>query len=261
MNTKAKRMISFMTVICILAAFLTGCGSEEVAQATQKESQAVQENPQEMSQQRPEEMPEMQSVEISEEDIAELVQAGLDAVAEESALWSITEIADTEVLMQLMQFEGGNGRPEGEAFEGDPPENMTPQDGEPGERPDGEMPEGTRQQWDGENPPENREGSFPEGEKPENGQAPGGDRQPGNRGGGIPALAIVIANGSGTAVAAEDVLAGIEAAVDGLGYQAMSMEVTEDQIARLEIPEGFTANRIILIGAQMSEMERREVVD
>jgi len=257
MKTKAKRMISLMTVMCILSASLAGCGSEGVSGPVQTQTQTAQENPQEMAQQ-PMEMPEMQAVEISDEDVATLVQAGLDAVAEESELWSISEITDMEVLMQLMQNQsGGRERPEGGNFDGERPENMTPPDGEFGERPAGEMPDGTMPEWDGENPPE---GMFPEGEMPEGGQGrgEGGGRQPGNRGGGMPGLAIVIANTEGAAVAMEDVLAEIEAAAETLGHSTMSMEITEEQTELLEIPEGYTDSRIVLLNAQMPEMEAGE---
>lgn len=256
MNTRAKRMISMMTVICVLSALLAGCGGEEVMEVVQTETQAVQENPREMPQQ-PMEMPEMQAVEISEEDAAALVQAGIDAVAEESDLWSITEIADTEVLMELMQGQGGRERPDGESFDGEMPEDMTPPDGDFEQRPDGEVPDGTMPEWDGENPPE---GTFPEGKMPEGGQGrgEGGGRQPGNRGGGMPSLAIVIANTEGAAVAVEDVLAAIEAAAETLGYSTMSMEITEEQTELLEIPEGYIGSRIVLINAQLPEMETWE---
>lgn len=245
MKTKAKRMISLMTVMCILSASLAGCGSEGVSKPVQTQTQTAQENPQEMAQQ-PMEMPEMQAVEISDEDVATLVQAGLDAVAEESELWSITEMADSEALMQLMQGQGGRERPEGENFVGNPP------NGEFGERPSGEMPDGTMPEWDGENPPE---GTFPEGDMPEGGQGRGeGGGKPGNRG-GMPGLAIVIANAEGAVVAVEDILTAIEAAAETLGYSTMSMEITEEQTELLEIPEGYIGSRIVLINAQMPEME------
>ena len=239
MNTIAKRMISLMTVIGILSALLAGCGGEEVVEVVQTETQIIQEDSQEVPQE-PMELPEMKIVEIGDEDAAALVQAGLDTVVEESELWSITEITDTEALMELMQGQGGGEHPEGETFVGEPPENMTLPDGEFGELP--EMPE-----WDGENPPENMEGKFLEG-----------GRQPDNRGGGMPGLAIVIANAEGTVVPMEDVLTAIEAAAETLGYSTMSMEITEEQTALLEIPDGYTGSRIVLINAQMPEMETWE---
>lgn len=255
MNSKAKRIISLITVIFTLSALLTGCGGEEGSKSTQTQTQTAQENPQEMAQQ-PMEMPEMQAVEISDEDVATLVQAGLDAVAEESELWSISEITDMEVLMQLMQNQSGDReRPEGGNFDGERPENMTPPDGEFGERPSGEMPDGTMPEWDGENPPE---GTFPEGDMPEGGQGRGeGGGKPGNRG-GMPGLAIVIANAEGAVIVVEDILAEIEAAAETLGYSTMSMEITEEQTELLEIPGGYTGSRIVMINAQMPEMEAGE---
>ena len=84
---KAKRMISLMTVMCILAALLMGCSGGETETVAQAEPQTVVQNaPQEKPQQEPADMPEMQNVEIGEETIAALVQAGLEAVAEESEL-------------------------------------------------------------------------------------------------------------------------------------------------------------------------------
>ena len=183
------------------------------------------------------EAPEMASIqmEIPEEDVEALLQAGLDAVAEESELWSISEITDMDVLMQLMQNQsGGRERPEGGNFDEERPENMTHPDGEFAERPDGEMPEGGQ------------------------GRGEGGGRQPGNRGGGMSGLTIVIANTEGAAVAVEDVLAAIEAAAETLGYSTMSMEITEEQTELLEIPEGYIGSRIVLINAQLPEMETWE---
>ena len=95
------------------------------------------------------------------------------------------------------------------------------------------------------------EGTFPEGEKPKAG------RQPGNRG-GMPGMAIVIANAEGAAVSVEDVLAAIEAIAETLGYSTMSLEITEEQTDLLEIPEGYIGSRIVLINAQMPEMETWE---
>lgn len=258
MKNMIKKMISMAAIFCLLAASLTGCGSETITEVAQTDASSQQEISQ-VTPQNPQqsdgamEAPEMASIqmEIPEEDVEALLQAGLDAVAEESELWSISEITDMEVLMQLMQNQSGDReRPEGGNFDGERPENMTPPDGEFGERPDGELPE--MPEWNGENPPENMEGTFPEGEKPE------GGRQPGNRGGGMPSLAIVIANTEGAAVAVEDVLAEIEAAAETLGCSTMSMEITEEQTELLEIPEGYTGSRIVLINAQLPEMEAGE---
>ena len=261
MKNMIKKMISMAATFCLLAASLAGCGSKTVTEANQTAAPSQQENGQ-----NPQhgdgamEAPEMASIqmEIPEEDVEALLQAGLDAVAEESELWTISEITDMEVLMQLMQNQSGDReRPEGGNFDGERPENMTPPDGEFAERPDGGMPDGTMPEWDGENPPE---GTLPDGEMPEGGQGrgEGGGRQPGNRGGGMPSLAIVIANTEGAAVAMEDVLAEIEAAAETLGYSTMSMEITEEQTELLEIPEGYTGSRIVLLNAQMPEMEAGE---
>ena len=265
MKNMIKKMISLAAILCLLAASLAGCGSKTVTEATQTAAPSQQEIQQENGQ-NPQhgdgamEAPEMASIqmEIPEEDVKALRQAGLDAVAEESELWSISEITDMEVLMQLMQNQsGGRERPEGGNFDGERPENMTPPDGEFAERPDGGMPDGTMPEWDGENPPE---GTLPDGEMPEGGQGrgEGGGRQPGNRGGGMPGLAIVIANAEGASVSVEDVLAEIEAAAETLGYSTMSMEITEEQTALLEIPDGYIGSRIVLINAQMPEMETWE---
>lgn len=258
MKNMIKKMISLAAILCLLAASLAGCGSETITEVAQTDASSQQEISQ-VTPQNPQqsdgamEAPEMASIqmEIPEEDVEALLQAGLDAVAEESELWSISEITDMDVLMQLMQNQsGGRERPEGGNFDGERPENMTPPDGDFSERPDGELPE--MPEWNGENPPENMEGTFPEGEKPE------GGRQPGNRGGGMPSLAIVIANTEGAAVAVEDVLAAIEAAAETPGYSTMSMEITEEQTELLEIPEGYTGSRIVLINAQLPEMEAGE---
>ena len=240
MNKKAKRMISLITTVGILSALLAGCGGEEVIEVIQTETQTAQEMPNGML------PPEMQA---DEADVIQMVEAALNVVVEEDSLWHIEEIADTEVLMELVQGQGGGERPGGEAFPSELPENMTPPDGDFSERPDGELPE--MPEWNGENPPENMEGTFPEGEKPKAG------RQPGNRG-GMPGMAIVIAKAKGAAVSVEDVLAAIEAIAETLGYSTMSLEITEEQTDLLEIPEGYTGSRIVLINAQMTEMETWE---
>lgn len=245
MNTKTKRVFSLMIVMCILSASLAGCSSEEVTEAVQTETQSAQEMPNGML------SPQMQA---DEADVIQMVEAALNVVVEEESLWHIEKIADTEALMELMQSQGGRERPESENFADEDTENLTPPDGDFGQRPDGEVPGGTMPEWDGENPPE---GTFPEGEKPDGGQSrgEGGGRQPGNRGGGMPSLAIVIANAEGAVIVVEDILAEIEAAAETLGYSTMSMEITEEQTALLEIPDGYTGSRIVLISAQMPEME------
>ena len=238
MNKKAKRMFSLLTAVGILSALLAGCGGEEVIEVIQTETQTAREMPNGMS------PPQMQA---DEADVIQMVEAALNVVVEEESLWHIEKIADTEALMELVQGQSGGERPDEEAFPGELPEDMTPPDGDFSERPDADLPE--MPEWNGENPPKNMEGTFPEGEKPE------GGRQPGNRGGGMPGLAIVIANAEGAAVSVEDVLASIEAMAETLGYSTMSMEITEEQTALLEIPEGYTGSRIVLINAQMPEME------
>lgn len=247
MKRNAKTLISMITASVLLAASLCGCSGSEVAEATQTIT-SVQENPAQDTNQtapaeRPEgmEAPEMQIVEISEEDVAALVQAGLDAVTEESDQWSIYALTDEEVLMELKQNWGGREKPE-EGMSGD----RKPPEGEAGEIPDGTMPE-----WDGENPPEDMEGAFPEGDMPENGEFPneGGGRQPGNRGGGMGSAMIVISSTETAQINAEDIVAAIQETAEAHGYSAFSMEVTEEQVAVIDTEEGYTPNLIVTISA------------
>ena len=51
---------------------------------------------------------------------------------------------------------------------------------------------------------------------------------------------------------------GQQAVAETLGNSTMSMEITEEQTDLLEIPEGYTGSRIVLINAQMPEMETGE---
>ena len=150
MNKKAKRMLSLLTAVGILSALLAGCGGEEVIEVIQTETQTAQEMPNGML------PPEMQA---DEADVIQMVEAALNVVVEEDSLWHIEEIADTEVLMELVQGQGGGERPGGEAFPGELPENMTPPDGDLSERPDGELPE--MPEWNGENPPRKYGRNFP----------------------------------------------------------------------------------------------------
>lgn len=240
MKYAMQKWISVITIPCLLAAVLTGCGSKAVTEVTQLPLSSQQGIPNGAI-----EAP--QPADIPEEDVQTLIQAGLDVAAEESDLWEISEITDIEVIMQLMQGQSGRREhQEGENFVG---ERTEMPDGENRERPDGTMP-----QLDGRN---QEEGTFQEGDIPKNGQNRGeaDGRQHGNRGGGMPALAIVIANEKGTAVAADDVLAEIAAAAETLGYSTMNMEIKEEQAALLEISEGYTGNGIVLISVQMPQMD------
>ena len=261
MKTKLKTFVSMIAILCILAAFLSGCGSTQIAEASESATDSQQEKRQEQSQDQKDnkklDAPEMEKMEIPEEDIAALLQTGMDAAAEESDLWTISEIADAEVLMQLTQSGVDKEHSVGEGR--DTPEDMTPPDGEGGQRPDGEMPEGTMPQWDGENPPE---GTFPEGEIPEGGQGrgEGGGRPSGNRGGGMASLAIVISGTENTTLEAEDIFTQIQLAAEGLGYEASSMELTEEQQSVIEVPDGYSVKMVILINTQMPEMETGEAV-
>ena len=69
------------SVFCLLAASLTGCGSETVTEIAQTDALSQQEIPNRVM-----EAPEMtpDQVEVPEEDVQELIQAGLNAVMEES---------------------------------------------------------------------------------------------------------------------------------------------------------------------------------
>lgn len=261
MKTKMKTFISMITILCLLAAFLSGCGSTQITEASETTSASQQENRPDQSQDqkddRKTDAPEMEKMEIPEEDIAALLQAGMDAVAEESDLWIISEITDTEILMQLTQSRGDKKRPEGES--GEAPENMTPPDGEEGQRPDGEMPEGTMPEHGSETPHENMDGTFSEGEMGEgsHGRGEGGGKQPENRSSGMAALAIVISNSEGTEIAAEDIFAEIEETATELGYNASRMSVSEDQSELLDIAQGYTPKEIVIIRAENMSREKQ----
>ena len=260
MNKALRRYISIIAILCLLAASLTGCGTSQVTEISVSATDSKQENNEEQGENRkhgdkPMEMPEMAVAEILEEDIKTLLQAGMEATAEESDLWAISEITDMEVLMQLMQGHGGRERPESENFDGEHPENMTPPDGE---RTVGEMPEGTMPEWDGENPPE---GTFPEGEMPEGGQDRGeGGRQPGNRGGGMAGVALVVSSTEDAVVSKEDILSQIQLAAEELGLKVSSMELTEEQQSVIEVPDGHSVKMVVLISAQIREMNAGEAV-
>lgn len=264
MKTKMKTFVSVIVILCLLAAFLSGCGSTQIAEASGSATASQQENRQEQSQNQKDnkkmDAPEMEKIEIPEEDIAALLQAGMNAVAEESDLWTISEITDAEVLMQLTQSRGGKERSEGEGREA--PEDMTPPDREGEQLPDGEMPEGAMPERSGENRPENMEGSFPDGEKPEGGQGRGeaGGRQHGGRGSGMSGLAIVISGTEDATLSTEDIFTQIQLAAEELGYQASSMELTEEQQSVIEVPDGYSVKMVILINTQMPEMEAGEAV-
>lgn len=264
MKTKMKTFVSMIAILCLLAAFLSGCGSTQIAEASGSATASQQEDRQEQSQgqkhDKKMDAPEIEKIEIPEEDIVALLQAGMDAVAEESNLWTISEIKDAEALMQLTQSRGGKERSEGEGR--DAPEDMTPPDGEGGQRPDGEIPEGTMPERSGENRTENMDGSFPDGEKPEGGQGrgEGGGRQSGNRGGGMSGLAIVISGTEDATLSTEDIFTQIQLTAEELGYQASSMELTEEQQSVIEVPDGYSVKIVVLIDTHMSEMETGEAV-
>ena len=249
-----KKYIAMTTVMFLLAASLLGCGSTAVAEVTPSNSVSQQEIPQEQPQkpQGSEQASEREAVEIPEEDIQKLLQAGQDAAADERDLWSVYEITDTEVLMQLVQSDSRMERPEGE--DGAATKDMTSPDGEKTEKPEGEMPEGTMPNRDAKNPPEDMENANSEGEMPEDGQGrgEGGGKQRDTRGGGMSALAIVISGTKDTALAAEDIFAQIQLAAEELGYQANSMELTEEQQSAIEMPDGHAVKMLVLINAQIN---------
>ena len=239
MKNAMQKWISVITIPCLLTAVLTGCGSKAVTEFTQTPVSSQQGTPNGAK-----EVP--QPADIPEEDVQTLIRAGLDAAAEESGLWEISEVTDIDVLLQLMQGQGGGREhPEGENFDGERPEMP---DGENRERPEGAMP-----QLDGRN---QKEGTFPEGDMPKNGQNRGeaGGRQPGNRGGGIADIVLVISCAEGTTLAAEDIFAGIQITAEELGYQVSCMELTEDQQAFLDAAEECSAKMIVLVHTQMPEM-------
>ncbi|MBP3684040.1 MAG: hypothetical protein J6J12_03630 [Oscillospiraceae bacterium] len=255
MKNTIKKTISMAAFFCLLAASLTGCGNKTVTEIAQTDALSQQEIPNRVI-----EAPEMtpDQVEVPEEDVQELIQAGLNAVIEESDLWSISEVTDTEVLMQLMQGHGGRERPEGENFDGEHPENMTPPYGE---RTEGEIPEGTKPEWDEGNLPENMDGAFPEGEKPEGGQGRGEDgRQPGNRGGGMAGVALVVTSTEDAVLSKEDILSQIQLAAEELGLKASSMELTEEQEITIGIPDGHAIKLVVFVNTQMPKMETGEAV-
>lgn len=257
MKSTIKKTISMAAIFCLLAASLTGCASEavtEVAQTDAPSQQEIPQNPQQSDEGT--EVPEMApaQVDIPEEDVQELIQAGLNAVMEESDLWSISEVTDTEVLMQLMMLSGGGReRPEGEIFEGEPPEKKTPADGEFAEIPVGglsEMPQGN-----GETPPENRNGVFSE-DGQSRGQ--GGGRQPGKRGGRMAGVALVVTSTEDAVLSKEDILSQIQLAAEELGLKASSMELTEEQEITIEVPDGHAIKLVVFVNRQMPRMETAE---
>lgn len=261
MKTKMKTFVSMIAILCLLAASLTGCGSTTVTEVVQTSPMTDQEGSHEQphGDRQSKEKSKMESEEIPEEDIAAILQAGVDAIAEESNMWAVSEITDADVIIQLMQSTGGRNQTEGEGFprgSGDSPNDEGKQ------RPDGEMPEGTMPERSGGNRPENLEGSFPEGEKPEGGQGRGeaGGRQSGNRGGGMSGFAIVISGIEDATLAIKDIFAQIQLAAEELGYQANSMELTEEQQFVIEVPDGHTVKMVVLINTQMLEMEEGESV-
>ena len=263
MKNAMQKWISIITILCLLLAALTGCGNSEITEVSASTSDAQQENhaqkgEDQKQENKPMDAPEMASVQVPEEDVQALIQAGLDAAVEESGLWEITEITDTDILMQLMQGQsGGRERPEGENFDGERPEMP---DGESKERPDGDMPEGGSHPMDGENPPENMEGTFPEGEMPEGnpGRGEGGSRQHGNRGGGKTVTALVISSTEAAELAADEILAQIQLTAEAMGYQTSSMELTEEQQSVIEVPDGHSVKLVVLVNTQMPEMELGE---
>ncbi len=253
MKNAMQKWISVITIPCLLTAVLTGCGSKAVTEVTQTPVFSQQGTPNGAK-----EVP--QPADIPEEDVQTLIRAGLDAVEEESGLWEISDITDTGIMMQLMQGQGGRReRPKGGNFDGERPENMTPPDGEFAERPDGEMPDGSMPEWDGNNSPKN---AFPEGEMPEGGQdrGEGGSRQPGNRGGRISDLAIVISGTEDTTLATEKIFAQIQLAAGELGLKASSMKLTEEQQSVIEVPDGYSVKMVVLISVQIPEMDAGEAV-
>ena len=239
MKNTMQKWISVITIPCLLVAVFTGCGSKAVTEVTQPSVSSQQGTPNGAK-----EVP--QPTDIPEEDVQTLIRAGLDAASEESDLWEISEITDMEVFMQLMQGQGGGREhPEGENFDG---ERSEMPDGENRERPDGTMPQLDRRNQE--------EGTFQEGDAPKNGQNRGeaGGRHPGNRGGGMAGIALVISCAEGITLAAEDIFAGIQITAEELGYQVSGMELTEDQQAFLDAAEGCSAKMIVLIHTQMPEM-------
>lgn len=225
---KLKKYISMTIALLLLAASLTGCGSTEVIEVSAPDPTSAQEG-------TPMTIPRQERADIPEADIETLLQAGIEATAEESDLWAISKITDTEVLMQLTRSRGSRGRPEGESGEG--PENMTPPAEDTKQQHDTEKPERS-----GGNPPGN--GEISEG-GPERGES--GGRQPGNVGGKSAALAIVISGAEGTTTAEEDIVTQIREAAEKLGFNVNSMELTEEQQSFIDVAEGFSAKMLVLI--------------
>lgn len=260
MKNKMKTAISYVMIITLLAVFFVGCGSTEITEVSESVPVSQQENHAEQGKDQEQgdksvDAPEMEATEIPVGDIELLLQAGMDAVAEESDLWAILEITDTEVLMQLTLSRGGKERPEGEG--GATPEDMTPPNAEGGQKPAGDIPEGTMPEHSGENRPENMDGTIPEDEIPEDGQDRGeGGRQSGNRGGGMDSAMIVISSTETAQISAEDIAAAIQEAAETLGYSASGMEVTEEQAAVIDTEEGYTPNLIVTISATNMDREK-----
>jgi len=223
-----EKFISTTMVLFVLAASLAGCGSTEVIEVSAPDPTSAQEG-------TPVEIPRQKQVDIPESDIETLLQAGIEATAEESDLWEISKITDTEVLMQLTRSRGSRGRPESESGEG--PENMTPPVENAKQQHDMEKPERS-----GGNPPGN--GEISEG-GPERGER--GGRQPGNVGGKSAALAIVISGTEGTTTVEEDIVTQIREAAEKLGFNVNSMELTEEQQSFIDVAEGFSAKMLVLI--------------
>ena len=237
MKNTIKKTISMAAFFCLMAASLTGCGSETVTEIAQTNAPSQQEvshvtpqNPQHSNGAM--EVPKMApaQVKIPEENVQALIGAGLNAVMEERDLWSISEVTDTEVLMQLMQGHGGRKRPEG-----------------------------TTPEWDGGNLPENMDGTFTEGEKPEGGQGRVEDgRQPGNRGGGMAGVALVVSSTEDAVLSKEDILTQIQLAAEELGLKASSMELTEEQEIAIDIPDGHAIKLVVFVNTQIPRMETAE---
>lgn len=214
-----KRYTSMTMVLFLLAASFAGCGSQEVMEVSEPDRTARQEKRQELA-------------EIPEADMEALLQAALDAAAEESDLWAISKITDKEVLMQLTQFNTGRKRPaEGN---GEQPEAMTLPDETVKQQPDAE-----RLGPGGGKFPENRTGNLPK------------NSQPGNRGGRMPGFALVLSGTEAATLSAEDILTQIRRTAEELGYQASSVELTEDQQAFLDVAEGYSVKMIVLIHTEM----------
>lgn len=261
MKYTIKKTISMAAFFCLLAASLTGCGSDTVTEVAQTNAYSQQEVSQVTSQNSQQsdgeiEAPEMTQgqVEIQEEDVKELIQVGLNAVMEESDLWSIFEVTDTEVLMQLMMISGGGReRPERENFEGEPTAKRTPPDGEFAEIPGGELTD--MPQGNGETPPGNRNGVFSEGGRS---RGQGGGRQPGNWGGGMAGVALVVSSTEDAVLSKEDILSQIQFAAEELGLKVSSMELPEEQEISIEIPDGHAIKLIVFVNTQIPKMETTE---